>query len=293
MIGFMCSVGLAFLLELLNDLLRTPRDVVRYINIPLLGVVPHASEDHELRDVDLCHVVRLAPYSIVSEAYRQLQVNLKLSKAPNEAKVIFISSCGAGEGKTAVAINLATTLVGQGKKVLLIDANFWRSMLHKAFSKDGLDRPCDEKLKSDFGLSNLLAGEATAEMVIRPSGIEQFDVIDAGPAPSDPTQVLGSENMSRLIAENRENYDHIIIDGPPVLLVTSAKILASLADGTILVFNADLTRRGAAQRAVRELRVVNVTVIGCVLMGTRVLKGGYFYEQYRSYQRYQQPMLAS
>jgi capsular exopolysaccharide synthesis family protein len=293
MIGFMCSVGLAFLLELLNDLLRTPRDVVRYINIPLLGVVPHASEDHELRDVDLCHVVRLAPYSIVSEAYRQLQVNLKLSKAPNEAKVIFISSCGAGEGKTAVAINLATTLVGQGKKVLLIDANFWRSMLHKAFSKDGLDRPCDEKLKSDFGLSNLLAGEATAEMVIRPSGIEQFDVIDSGPAPSNPTQALGSENMSRLITENRENYDHIIIDGPPVLLVTGAKILASLADGTILVFNADLTRRGAAQRAVRELRVVNVTVIGCVLMGTRVLKGGYFYEQYRSYQRYQQPMLAS
>ena len=293
MIGFMCSVGLAFLLELLNDLLRTPRDVVRYINIPLLGVVPHASEDHELRDVDLCHVVRLAPYSIVSEAYRQLQVNLKLSKAPNEAKVIFISSCGAGEGKTAVAINLATTLVGQGKKVLLIDANFWRSMLHKAFSKDGLDRPCDEKLKSDFGLSNLLAGEATAEMVIRPSGIEQFDVIDSGPAPSNPTQALGSENMSRLIAENRENYDRIIIDGPPVLLVTGAKILASLADGTILVFNADLTRRGAAQRAVRELRVVNVTVIGCVLMGTRVLKGGYFYEQYRNYQRYQQPILAS
>jgi succinoglycan biosynthesis transport protein ExoP len=291
MLGFASAIGLAFLLELLNDLLRTPRDVVRYVNIPLLGVVPNASEDHELHGVDLCHIVRLAPYSIVSEAYRQLQVNLRLSQ-DSEKRVIFVSSCGAGEGKTAVAINLATILAGEGKKVLLVDANFWRSMLHREFSSNP-DAPRDKKAKSDFGLANLLVGEATVEQVIRPSGIDNLDVIDAGPAPSNPTELLASEDMTRLISEYRRYYDRIIVDGPPILLVTGAKVLASCTDGTILVFNADMTRRGAAQRAVRELRAINVSIIGCVLMGARTLKGGYFHEQFRSYQRYQQPLLAS
>jgi capsular exopolysaccharide synthesis family protein len=203
-----------------------------------------------------------------------------------------MSSCGAGEGKTAVAINLATTLVQENKKVLLVDANFWRSMLHREFANGGPDKTVDKKAKSEFGLANLLSGRATAEQVIRPSGLDRLDVIEAGPPPSNPTVLLGSENMAKLISEYRRYYDYIIIDGPPVLLVSGAKTIAGYADGTILVFNADMTRRGAAQRAVRELHAINAPIIGCVLMGARVLKGGYFHEQYRSYQRYQQPLLA-
>lgn len=293
MLGMLFAVGLAFLLELLNDLLRTPRDVIRYVRIPLLGVVPNAEEDNTLDGTDLCHIVRAAPYSIVSEAYRQLQVNLRLSQSNNgNEKVIFISSCGAGEGKTAVAANLATALVEENKKVLLVDANFWRSMLHKTFSDTKLDEPVNKKEKSEFGLVNYLSGQAAAEQVIRPSGIDRLDVIDAGPTPSNPTQILASENMAKLVSEYKRYYDHIIIDGPPILLVTGAKVLANYADGTILVFNADMTRRGAAQRAVRELRSIGVSITGCVLMGARTLKGGYFHEQYRSYKRYQQPLLA-
>lgn len=292
-LGLMCGVGLAFLIELLNDLLRTPRDVVRFINAPLLGVVPDADEDRQLKGVDLCHVVRLAPYSILSEAYRQMSINLRLSATGAENKVIFISSCGADDGKTAVAINLATTLISEGRRVLLIDANFWRSMLHKAFPASGLDTRCDEKVKSEFGLSNLLTGKATVEQVIRPSGIDQFDIIDAGPAPLNPTELIASQAMAQLIEQARSGYDHIIIDGPPVLLVSGAKVLAQRADGTILVFNAGLTRRGAAQRAARELTAVRVNLLGSVLLAAKALKGGYFQEQYRSYQRYNQPILSS
>ncbi len=286
-LGFALAVGLAFLLELLNDLLRTPRDVVRYINVPLLGVIPHALEDPHVRDVDLCHVVRLAPYSIISESYRRLLVNLKLSESAGSAKVLFISSCGAGDGKTAFAINLATSFIAEGKKVLLIDANFWRSMLHKAFPKTGLDTKCDKNVLSDFGLSNMLRGEVSPEQVIRPSGIENYDVIDSGPTPQNPTELLASNAMDNLIQQMRNNYDYVIIDGPPILLVSSAKVLAKYVDGSILVFNAAMTRRGIAQRAVRELREINAPVIGCVLMAARALKGGYFHEQFRSYQKYQ------
>jgi capsular exopolysaccharide synthesis family protein len=292
MLGFASAIGLAFLFELLNDLLRTPRDVVRYVKIPLLGVIPNASEGHELEGINPTHIVRSAPYSIVSEAYRQLQINLRLSQRNDgEAKVLFITSCGGGEGKTSLAVNLATLLADGGERVLLVDANFWRPAMHKEFSENR-DNLADKSPKSTFGLSNLLSGQAAAEKVIRPSGIDNLDIIDAGPTPSNPTELLASGNMSGLIEKSRQQYDRIIIDGAPILLVGGAKVLAGCSDGTILVFNADMTRRGAALRAVRELRELNVSVLGCVLLGVRVLKGGYFQEQFRSFQKYQQPLLA-
>ena len=134
MFGLMCGVGLAFLVELLNDLLRTPRDVGRYLRIPLLGVIPDAAEDGQVRDIDLCHVVRQAPYSITSESYRRFRTNLKLSSSMQSSKVLLVSSGMAGDGKTSVVVNLATTFVAEDKKVLLIDANFWRPSLHKILS---------------------------------------------------------------------------------------------------------------------------------------------------------------
>lgn len=292
-LGFAISVGLAFLVELLNDLLRTPRDIVQHIKIPLLSVVPHSDEDKSIRGVDLCHVMRLSPYSIVSESYRQLQTNLKLSREAQDTKVIFVSSCGPGEGKTTVSINLATALIATGKKVLLIDSNLWRSMIHKAFPKSGLSDRCDLKAKSDIGLSNYLSGEVSAEQIIRSSGLDGFDVIDSGPVPGNPNEAVASNSMIQLISGQRNNYDHIIIDGPPLLLVSGAKVLAQDSDGIILVFNADLTRRGAAQRAVRELKEINVNLIGCVLVGARALKGGYFQQQFKVYRKYQTPVMAT
>lgn len=292
-LGFACGVGLAFLIELLNDLLRTPRDVVRYIPAPLLSVIPNASEDNQTHGIDLCHVVRLAPYSVVSEAFRKLRVNLRLSQSRKSVKVIFVSSCGAGDGKTTVAVNLATTLANEGEKILIIDANFWKSMLHKAFPQSGLDTKYDKKAKSDVGLSNYLLGQTSVEEIIRPSGIDRFDVIDAGTTSKNPTELLASEKMVQLLQEQRQFYDHIIIDGPPVLLVIGAKVLAGISDCTMMVFNADRTRRGAGQRAVRELREIDAEIIGCVLMGARTLKGGYFHEQYKLYRKYQEPLMAS
>jgi Mrp family chromosome partitioning ATPase len=98
--------------------------------------------------------------------------------------------------------------------------------------------------------------------------------------------------MKQLVEQQRENYDYIIIDGPPVLLVSVTKILAKLADSTILVFNTAATRRGAAQRTISELREVDAAVVGCVLLGVRTMKGGYFQEQFKSYQEYQKLQLA-
>jgi len=290
MFGLMFGIGLAFLIELLNDLVRTPRDVGRYLHIPLLGVIPDAAEDGQVRHIDLCHVVRKAPYSIVSESYRRLRTNLQLSGPAEDSKAMLVSSGMPGDGKTSVAVNLAETFIAEDKKVLLVDANFWRPSLHTIFPKTGAE---DETLDSSiFGLSTLLRGLCSYEDVIRPSGIEGLDVINAGQLPPNPAELLGGPQMDRLIKQQRERYDYLIVDGPPVLLVSEAKPLARFVDATVLVFNAGATRRGAALRTIRELREVNATIIGCVLFAVKAMKGGYFHEQFRSYREYQKPQLA-
>ena len=288
-LGFLMGIALAFLIETLNDLVRTPRDVARYLHIRLLGIIPDMAEDRQTRGIDPCLVVHKVPYSILSESYRQLRTNLKLSSPLNPSSVFLISSGAPRDGKTSVAVNLATTFVVESKRVLLIDANFWQPILHKVFPVVAQQ----ELEPSPLGLSSLLAGKCTEQQAIRPTGIEDLDLIDAGPLPSNPTELIDSVRMQELINRQRNNYDYVIIDGPPLLLVSDAKILAGLVDYTILVVNADTTTRGAALRTIRELTNMDAKIAGCVLLAAKAMKGGYFHEQFKSFQKYQKLQLAS
>jgi len=289
-LGLMLGIGLAFLIELLNDLVRTPRDVGKYLHIPLLGIIPDAAEDGQVGDIDLCHVVRQAPYSVISESYRRLRTNLKLSTSADSSKVLLVSSGMADEGTTSVAVNLATTLIAESKKVLLVDANLRRPSLQTVFAKGESGQNGAER--TEFGLSTLLSGMCSYEDALKTNVMEGLDVIHAGVLPSNPAEMLGNSKMEQLIKEQRANYDYVIIDAPPVLLVSDSKVLARVVDGTLLVFNAGTTRRGAAQRTIQEIRAVNATIIGCVLFAVRAMKGGYFHEQFKSYQEYQKLQLA-
>ena len=281
-LGLFIGLGLTFAIELLNDLIRSPSDVVKHLRVPLLGMICHVDEDPDVSIADLAHVVRRAPYSIMSEGYRQFRTNLKHSGRDEDKKVLLITSSAAGDGKTTIAANLATTLVVENSKVLLIDANFRRSMTVALFPGTNGSPP-----NPDWCLSNYLTGQCQADNgLVRSSGIENLDIIDSGPVPASPAEMLGSTAMRDLLARYRDVYDYIIIDAPP-LLVSDAKTLAAQADGTILVFDAETTHRGAALRALRELREINATVVGTVLMRVKALKGGYFQEIYKSYQKYQ------
>ena len=289
-LGFILGIGLALALEMLNDLVRKPRDVARFLHIPLLSAIPDAAEDEQVRDIEPCHVVRQAPYSIISESYRRCRTNIKLSVSDGSVRTLLVSSGAAGEGKTSVAVNLAETFVAENKKVLLIDANFRRPGLETIFT---MQKAEDEQVRqSEFGLSSLLMGLCSYEDAKRSNVIEGLDIIVSGPLPSNPAELLGSYRMEQLIKDRRKNYDYIIVDGPPVLLVSDAKVLARIVDGTVLVLNAASTRRGAAQRTIRELKAIDATIVGCVLLAVRALKGGYFQEQFRSYQEYQKIQLA-
>jgi len=289
-LGLIFGIGLAFAIELLNDLVRTPRDVARFLQIPLLTIIPDAAEDEQVRDVDLFHVVRQAPYSIISESYRRCRTNIKLSGSAGSLRTLLVSSGAAGDGKNSVAVNLAATFVAENKKVLLIDANFRRPSLQTIFSKPASENGAVRQ--SEFGLSSLLTGLCSFEDSKRSDVIEGLDIIHSGPLPSNPAELLGSYRMEQLIKDRRKDYDYIIVDGPPALLVSDAKVLAKVADGTVLVVNAGTTRRGAAQRTIRELKAIDAKIVGCVLFAAEALKGGYFREQFRSYQKYQKLQLA-
>lgn len=288
-LGAMAGIGLAFAIELLNDLVRTPADIRKHLNIPLLGLVCHADEDDNIDHIDLCHVVRQAPYSILSECYRQIRANLKIQNADSLNKVLLITSGGTLDGKTSVAVNLTSTLIADDMNVLLIDTNFRNPATANLFPISHSESEAPEH--SDFGLSNYLMGQCQYEQVIRYSGINGLDIIDSGPLPANPAEVLGNTRMSDLLDKAKHGYDYVIIDGPP-MIVSEAKILASDADATILVLNTETTRRGAAQRVIRELRSINANLLGSVLVGVKILKGGYFHEVFRSYQQYQHMQIA-
>ncbi len=291
MLGLMLGVGLAFLFEFANDLLKTPRDVSRQINAQLLGVIPDKNEDRQTKKLDSCEIVQKSPYSIISESYRRLRTNLKMLNGQLTSRSLLITSPMPGDGKTSVAVNLAMTLVAENKKVLLLDANFWKPTLHKNLCYE-FNESDEEDDKDEFGLSTLLVGLCGYEEVIRSSGIEGLDVIDAGIMPSNPAELLSGSRMEQLIKQQKKSYDYVLIDGPPVLLVSESKVLAKLVDDAILVFNANNTRKGMAQRTVRELKEVNTNVTGCVLYSVKSMRGGYFQEHYKRYNEYQKSQLA-
>lgn len=285
-LGLLAGLGLAFAIELLNDLVRTPSDVMRHLKVPLLGNICHADEDEDVEGIELVHVVRQAPYSIMSECYRQLRTNLKLSAGSAIRKTLLIISPQAGDGKTSVACNLASTFLAENRRILLIDANFRRSVIAHLFPRTGENGAVIEH--PDYGLSNYLMGQCTdSSQIIRPSGIAGLDIIDSGPLPSNPAELLDSPRMKELLEQCKTRYDYVLLDGP-AMLVSDAKALAAVADGTLLVFNASSTHRGTAMRILRELQSIRANVIGTVLMGVKSRKGGYFQEVYRSYLEYQQ-----
>ncbi|HON91387.1 MAG TPA: polysaccharide biosynthesis tyrosine autokinase [Sedimentisphaerales bacterium] len=287
MLGMMVGLALAFLVEMLNDLVRTPSDIRRFLHVPLLGIIPDADEDRAVDDVDLGRVVEEAPHSLVGECYRRCRTNLDLSTEEGY-KTLLVASGQPRDGKTSVACNLAEAFVAKCEKVLLIDANLRRPCLHRVFPQD--DAYDDE---SRPGLTSILTGECEYPDAVRPSGLTGLDVIYAGPAATNPAELLASHPMKDLLANVAKDYDRILIDTPPVLLVSDVKVLARLVNATILVFNAAATKRGAAERTIFELQEVGANVVGCVLFGAEAMKGGYFRQQFKAYRKYLKGQLAA
>ncbi|MBI9018220.1 MAG: polysaccharide biosynthesis tyrosine autokinase [Phycisphaerae bacterium] len=276
MLGLMLSVGLAFLLEMLDDAVRSPVDVSRHLNAPSLGMIPLYDQD-EAGSVCVEKITMTHPSALMSEFYRQARTNLDFSSPAGELKTMLFTSSSSGDGKTCSAVNMAITYATEGKKILLIDANFRRPKVGKLFEN-----------AAGMGLSRALVGQASVAEVIGKTDVPNLDIIDSGPLPPNPADLLSSNAMKQLLESQQEKYDLIIIDGPPALVVVDARIMSGIVDGTVVVVDAGKTTRGMGQRMLREINQSGGKVLGVLLNGVKPRKGGYFEKAYKSYYDYAQ-----
>jgi len=284
-LGVISGVGLAFILENMDNTVRTPEQATALSGLPALGMIPLGSRSvaHGPTGKRLAltapvakevveTVTQVRPQSQMAESYRALRTSLLLSNLGAPPKVIMVTSARPQEGKTTTSINTAIVLAQKGVRVLLMDADSRRPSVHKTLG-----------MGPRSGLSNVLTGSATTQQTITTSPIlPNLFIMPAGTPPPNPAELLASANMRDLIAQLREMYDHIVIDTPPTLSVTDAVVLSPRADATILVIRSGQTTKQALRRARDILMQVNAHVAGVLLNAVDLTSPDYYY--YYEYQ---------
>lgn len=221
-------------------------------------------------DIDLITIDK--PKSPVSEAYRTLRTNIQFSSLDKKIKKIVITSSGPSEGKTTTSLNLAITLAQNGHKTLLLDCDMRKPSVHKKL-----------KISNMTGLSDILVEETLLNKAINKGPVENLDVVTAGTRPPNPAELLSSQRMMKFLEEVEKEYEYIIIDTPPVLMVTDAQVLSKYADGTLLVVASGEAEKDAVKRAKELLDKVNANIVGVVLNKLDTTRRGYYGYYYQYY----------
>ncbi|MCY6484373.1 CpsD/CapB family tyrosine-protein kinase [Clostridium aestuarii] len=212
------------------------------------------------------------PKSVASEAFRTLRTNLQYSSFDNELKTILVTSAGPGEGKSTTAANLAISMVQSDKKVLIIDCDLRKPTVHKKF-----------KLSNAYGLSNYLVGEISLNQAVKQYS-DNLYILTSGTKPPNPAEMVSSKRMKDFLETAKKEFDHIIIDSPPVIAVTDAQVLSTLVDGVLLVIASGTTEKEIALRAKELLLKVKANILGAILTKADFNSGkGYGYGYYYYY----------
>ncbi|MFL6231253.1 MAG: GumC family protein [Pyrinomonadaceae bacterium] len=278
------GVGLAFLLDYLDDTLKTVDDVDRYLHLPSLALIP-ASRPERARLVGKRATpapaegdssTALALISDVrspsAEAYRHLRTSLLLSSAGQPPKTILVTSSQPSEGKTTTAVNTAIMLAQTGAQVLIVDCDLRRPRVHANFG-----------VSNARGLTNYLSGERDLDALMQPyEKLPNLRIMPSGPVPPNPAELLGSTEMRRLLDTLSERFTHIVIDSPPAISFTDASILSTVVDGVMLVVHSGRSSRNIVRRAKQQLVDVGANIFGVVLNNVSLDAPDYYYSGYYS-----------
>jgi capsular exopolysaccharide synthesis family protein len=294
-LGLMLGVGLAFLLEFLDDSWDSPEEMERVSGAPTFGIVPEFKDSKTQKGVSVAQsplktgmrrtgsvaetdglagrlVTVLDPTSAAAEAYRTLRTNLLYAAFVDEPpKVIVLTSPGPGEGKSTTCANLGVALAQAGKNTLILDCDLRKPVMHKFFG-----------LRNLHGIVDVLAGERSLQESWK-EPVERLKVVPVGTIPPNPTELLGTRRFSELLASFREEFDYVLVDAAPVGLVSDPAILATQGDGVLLVSDAQNTRKGAVRQAVRSLEAVGASVLGTVMNNVSASEGSYYYPSSYTY----------
>ena len=291
MVGLILGVALAFVQEALDDSVKSIGQVERYLATNALAVIPLARPGRQRsllpaksgngsgdrREVELTLLKR--PASELAEAYRAMRTAVLLSTSPRPPQVMVMTSAQPSEGKTCTSLNLALALAQRQVRVLIIDADFRNPGIAQAMG-----------MSNEKGLSNILRGELSLdEVVLQAEVLPNLWVLPSGVAPANPTDLLSSPDMGKLVDELRQRFEHVVFDSPPILLMTDATVLSILSDGVVLVVEGGVTPVGAVVRAHRIIENAGGKILGVVLNKVDVRRGTYYGSYYgygRGYYNY-------
>lgn len=272
-VGAMLALGLAFLVEYLDDTIHDSEQVRDLLGLATLGAIlrvrPRDNPEAALVTLDKKH-------SPIAEGYRVLRTNIQFSGVDEPVRALLITSASPQEGKSTTTANLAVTLAQADQRVILVDTDLRRPTAHKLFN-----------LSNNVGITSALMQRAdeAADAVLQDTAVSGLRVLTSGPLPPNPSELLGSERMRHLVERLRSQCDVLIFDSPPVMAAADAAILSTLVDGTLLVIDADSTRRAEALRAQETLAKVGGRLLGAVLNKLGERSSGYYSYYYYYYSR--------
>jgi capsular exopolysaccharide synthesis family protein len=272
LIGLIITGSIVFLIEYLDDTIKTPEDVKQNLGLPVIGLIADMKAAKNGQTIEKSSVfVANQPRSPITEAFRSIRTSLEFYSVDEPLKILVVTSPGPEDGKTTIGTNLAVILSKSNKRVLLLDADMRRPSVHHHFG-----------LSNRIGLSDLIRGRYKAEDIIQNvEMIKNLSVITSGSLPPNPAELLASQRMTEIIKELRDQFDIIVVDTPPAI-VTDAQILATKSDGVIYVLKAGKIRSLAAQKPLEEFSRVGAQVIG-VVMNRIPRKQAYYYGGFTYY----------
>ena len=274
--GAVLATAGAYLLDFLDDSITLPDQAEEALGVALLGTVPQmtaaegATPGHML-------IMRTDPYTVAAEAFRVLRANVLFASVDTPVHAIQVTSPSPGDGKSSIAANLAIAMAQAGKRVILIDGDLRRPAQHRLFG-----------LRNNSGVTSALIGDEHAvASALQSTGVPGLSVMTSGPLPPNPAELLGSRRMAALIETLKGISDLLIIDSPPISAVADTAVLASQADGVVLVLWAGRTNRQQGRYAIAALNNAHARVLGVVLNGvTRATSGYPFYHAVERYAEY-------
>ena len=267
MLAALLGLGLgglaALVLEALDETLATPDDVEKKLGVSLLGVTPFLEKGET--PLEALGDIR----SGFSEAYYSLRTALQFSTPDGAPSSLLITSARPAEGKSTTAYAVALNLARVGKRVLLVDGDLRNPSMHRVVG-----------VENERGMSNLLSGSADLAGVVRPTSQENLFFIPCGPLPPNPAELWGGDRLRQFLAETRNSFDHVVIDGPPVLGFADSPMLAAAVSGVLFALESRGTRRGQARGALKRLQVGRAHLLGAVLTKFSTKSAAYNYGGY-------------
>lgn len=294
-LGLAGGLGLAFLFEHLDNSVKTNDEIERLIGLPSLGVIPtfcptsnnnghysrrgspqkhlkqgRAVPDQEPASIELIPVT--APMSNLSECYRAIRTSILLTPVDHPRRALVVTSALPSEGKSVTVANLAVSLTQADKTVLLLDLDLRKPRLHKIF-----------EIRNANGLTNYLTSDLGIDILVKQTKIPGLSLVNSGPTPPNPSELLHSPKMAMLIQNMHARFDYILIDTPPILVVTDALIIGPQTDGILLVVWGGKTTREALKRVREKMDLVQVPSVGVVLNNLDLQEHDYYYKHHYYY----------